>query len=204
MIAPASSPAILDLLHRRTSARAIDPVPIEDSDLLALLEAVRWAPSWGNLQPWRLVVARSVEARSAVGAALTSGNRWALRAPVLIVVAADPADAKQRDDGSSSYAFDCGLATECLLLEAARRGLVAHPMGGWDEAGVRSAIGAPEAVRIAVVIAVGRPGDPADLDERTREKETRARTRKPLSSIAFADRWGGSIEESTGDHGDEH
>lgn len=196
MTATHQTPAILDLLRRRTNTRALDPTPIGDEDVHALLESARWAPSWGNLQPWRIVAVREASRLEAVRAALTRGNRWAARAPALIVVAADPLDAKQRG-GESSYAFDCGLATECLLLEAARRSLVAHPMGGWDEGAVRAAIEAPEGVRILVVVAVGRPGDVDALDERSRQEEAGPRRRKALAEIAFAERWGQPLPFAT-------
>lgn len=180
------TPPIEPLFRARASTRHFDPRPLDDRTVWALLEAARWAPSWGNLQPWRFVVVRDPDARAAMAAAFTRGNAWAAQAPLLVVVAADPSDAKSRD-GQSYYLFDCGLATENLILEAVARALVAHPFAGWDEARVRAAIGAPEKVRIAIIIAVGYPGvTPTDLPG---GRGDRPRERKALHELAFAERW---------------
>ena len=48
---------IHDMIQARWSPRAFDPdKPVSHDDLLALLEAARWAPSCFNDQPWRFVV----------------------------------------------------------------------------------------------------------------------------------------------------
>ncbi len=45
------------IIQARWSPRAFDPdKPVSHDDLLALLEAARWAPSCFNGQPWRFVV----------------------------------------------------------------------------------------------------------------------------------------------------
>jgi hypothetical protein len=44
-------------------------------------------------------------------------------------------------------------------------------------------------VRVLALIAVGKPGRLEDLDERTRERETRMRTRKPRDLIRSYDEW---------------
>lgn len=182
-------PEILSLLRERASRRAIDPAPLGEEDLLALLEAARWAPSWGNGQPWRFVLVRSAQARAAIAAGLSRGNAWAANAPAFIVLAADPADGKERD-GQPYYLFDCGLAVLSLIVEATQRGLVAHPIAGWDQSVIHSAINAPENTRVVVVIVVGKPGNIEMLDESTREKERRPRSRKSLAEIAFDEHWG--------------
>lgn len=181
-------PHIHDVLRRRASTRAFGPEPVDDDTIHALLEAARWAPSWGNLQPWRLVVVRDAHARAAVGEGFTRGNAWAKEAPVLVVIAADPTHSKSRGD-ESYYRFDCGLATANLIVEAVSRGLVAHPFGGWDEERVRTSIGAPDATRIVVIVAIGYPGSGDPTEQRIDGKPDRPRERLPLTSIAYAERW---------------
>lgn len=181
--------AIHPLFVRRQSARALDPRPIERDKLGMILEAARWAPSYGNTQPWRFVVVEGAAALADVRAALTEGNVWAKRAPVLVVASAKPEDAKIVD-GKTYYLFDLGLTIENLLLQAVELGLVAHPMGGWNEQQIKRALGIPDDVRVVVVVALGYPGRVEDLDEPTREKEQRPRTRKARHEVVFADRWG--------------
>jgi nitroreductase len=52
-------------LKRRISTRAFLPTPVPESLVRELLDAARWSPSGGNLQPWK-VVAVAGAARQAV------------------------------------------------------------------------------------------------------------------------------------------
>ena len=48
---------IYALLKQRYSPRIFDDRPIEESELQRLFEAVRWAASSYNRQPWRFIFA---------------------------------------------------------------------------------------------------------------------------------------------------
>lgn len=177
------------LLAERRSLRAYDGRPVEPEKLRLVLEAGRWAPSFGNRQPWRFVAVTDPAVLARLDQALTPGNAWARRAPAIIVVAANPADAMEVG-GKPYYLFDCGLATENMLLQAEAAGLLAHPIGGWDEAAVREALGIPEDVRVVVLIVLGYQGSPDVLDEEARRKDERPPARRPLAELAYADAWG--------------
>lgn len=47
---------LLQALRTRKSIRAFKPEPAPRSLITQVLEAARWSPSWGNTQPWELVV----------------------------------------------------------------------------------------------------------------------------------------------------
>lgn len=47
---------VADAIRRRISTRAFRPEPVSEATLRAVLDAARWAPSGGNLQPWRVHV----------------------------------------------------------------------------------------------------------------------------------------------------
>ena len=49
------------------AVRRLRPEPIPDDVLGRILQAAAWAPSGGNVQPWRIVVVRDVAKRSAIG-----------------------------------------------------------------------------------------------------------------------------------------
>jgi len=54
-----TSVEIHDLIAERRSPRSLDETAtIEDQDLLAMLEAARWAPSSNNLQPWKFIAGK--------------------------------------------------------------------------------------------------------------------------------------------------
>lgn len=166
------------VLAARYSPRAWSADDVGDDDLASLLEAARWAPSWGNVQPARyVVVRRGTPEHERLAALLSRGNRaWAPAAPVLLLGCAVTA----KDDGTpNDYALhDLGQATAHLTFEAAARGLHVHQMAGFDADAVHAAFGLPADTTVATVVAVGRAGDPATLDDRLREKEERKRTRR--------------------------
>ena len=56
------------------AVRRLRPDPIPDDVLRRVLEAATWAPSGGNVQPWRIVVVTDHEKKAKLGA-LYSG-RW--------------------------------------------------------------------------------------------------------------------------------
>jgi YbgC/YbaW family acyl-CoA thioester hydrolase len=177
------------LILARRSLRAYASRPVEPEKIERMLEAARWSPSCANRQSWRFVVVpRDAPTRAAVEEALEPGNAWARSAPVLIVAGARP------DDGAvvetrRYFLVDTGLALMSLLYRGVDQGLLVHPMAGWREADLRDAVGLPADVDPVAVVAVGYAGKPEDLDDATRKKDQRPRTRKPLGEIAFAGRW---------------
>src|SRR5580693_8173415 len=60
--------AFLEVLQGRRSVRSgfLRNVPVSDELIEKILEAVRWAPSAGNSQPWEFLVIRDVEVREKI------------------------------------------------------------------------------------------------------------------------------------------
>ncbi len=192
-----ASPQVTDLLLRRWSSRRFAPTPVPDSSVESLIEAARWAPSYGNRQPWRFVVVHDGSILTALHGALTKGNAYAKAAPVMIAICGDPDDG-QIVNGKQYYLMDAGMALENLLLQAVALDLHAHPMGGFDEQVVRAVLGVPQQVRVLALVAVGHPGRLEDLDERTRERELRGRTRRERDEIRSYDRWSFDRDDAEG------
>jgi nitroreductase len=184
----ASGRPLADIIGRRFSSRRFSPAPLPGDVIETLLEAARWAPSYGNRQPWRFIVARDPAVLEPVRDAFTRGNAYARSAPIIIALCGTPADG-QIVDGKEYYLMDAGLALENLLLQAVDLDLHAHPMGGFDEQIVRGALTIPDHVRVLALVAVGYPGALDDLDERTRERELRPRSRRDIDEIRAYDRW---------------
>lgn len=182
---------IAPLMAERWSPRAYDASAVVTPDQVrALLEAARWAPSFGNTQPARyLVGVRGTSAFDAILATLNSGNQaWARRAGLLLIGVMVTSNSK----GDVPYAeYGLGLASENLVLQAVELGLIAHQMAGFSPADVRSSFDLPDNAEPRVAIAVGSPGDPAVLEEDWRiEKEKADRARIPLEEFAFTGKWG--------------
>jgi nitroreductase len=168
----------------RWSPRAFDPdAVVSRDDLTGLLEAARWAPTWGRRQPVRFVVGvRGDEAFSTLAGLLKRGNAYALAAGALVLLCADEGE----DDKTALYsAVDAGAAMSSLLIEAVARGLAVHPMAGFDAAGASSAFGMADGVRPLVVIAVGSLGDYDAVALDIAERDALPRERLALDEIVL-------------------
>jgi nitroreductase len=186
-----TSVPVAAVIAQRWSPRALDPgVEVTDDQLRALLEAARWAPSFGNTQPARYLVGRrGEETFDRILATLTERNRsWAHRAGALLVGVA----LTRNEKGEVPYAeYGLGLASQNLVLQAVEQGLVAHQMAGFDAEAVRREFGLPADAVARVAIAVGAQAPPEVLgDERAVERERAPRRRLPLGDFAFTGKWG--------------
>jgi len=184
---------IAALLARRWSPRAIDPAaPVERKQLLALLEAARWAPSCYGAQPWRYLLwdrFRDPEGWQKAFDCLAEGNKvWAKNAPVLMVSVAVPVFSGNGKPNRWAE-HDTGAASENLCLQAAAVGLVAHQMGGFDAAKVKAAFALPADHVCMAMIAIGQPGSLDTLSADLQERETAPRERLPLEACFFEGEW---------------
>ena len=189
--APTDYP-INELLRRRWSPRAFSDQTIEPEKLHSLFEAARWAPSSFNEQPWAFIVATSQnpEEHALLLSCLIEGNqRWAQRAPVLMVSVAE-LNFEQTGKPNRHAFHDVGLAMGNLLVEATELGLVVHQMAGFFPEKVRESYGVPEGFEPLTAIALGYPADVGVLAESLRERELAPRSRKPIGSFVFEGRWG--------------
>jgi acyl-CoA thioesterase FadM/nitroreductase len=184
------------VIAARRSHRAFSDRPVEPEKIERMIEAARWSPSCSNRQPWRFVIVdKESPTRASLEEALDPGNAWAKRAPVLIVAGAGKADGAVVES-REYFLHDTGLATMSLIYRAVDQGLLVHPMAGWKEEPLKAALRLPEGFRPIAVIAVGYAGRLEDVDEETRRKDEKPRTRKETGKIAFRDRFGDPLAAS--------
>jgi nitroreductase len=187
-----------ELLARRWSPRAFDTNrTVSREQLAALLEAARWAPSCNGDEPWRYIVSdreRDADGWQKAFDCLSENNRkWVKNVPLLLLSCAGSTFG--HSGKPNRYAqHDTGAASVCLALQGLALGLAVHQMGGYDAAKARASFGIPEEYTPMAMIAVGYQAAPDVLDEETKTKELRPRSRKPLASIFFEGTWGRSIE----------
>ena len=161
---------------------------LKADDLVAVLEAARWAATWGHRQPVRFLVGlRGDETFDKVAELLKRGNSYAKAAGALILVCADEGE----DERTARYAaVDVGAAIAQLTVEAVSRGLIAHPMAGFNADGAREAFAIPEGARAIAVVAIGSLGDYDSAPPEIVERDAQGRARLPLEEVAFVSRWG--------------
>ncbi len=150
---------MLDLIKKRCSVRKFKPHDIPQEMVESLLEAARWAPTAGNLQPWFFYVVRTLQHREAL-ASFALNQSFVARAPVCIVVCAEP-DQSARVYGSRGRELYClqdtAAAVQNILLAAAAGGLGTCWVGAFDEKKVHAYLKMPEPRRPVAIIPVGYP-----------------------------------------------
>jgi len=173
----------------RWSPRAFDAEAMPETDLLALIEAARWAPSAYNYQPWRFLYAHRDDAHWQGFLDLLDpfNASWARHASAIIFVLSDmlmPGGVASAPSPSHSHSFDTGAAWAQLALQATRLGYHAHAMAGIDFDRARTRLNVPDRFRIEIAVAVGRRADPATLPDELQRRE-RPSQRRPVHEFAF-------------------
>lgn len=156
----------------RWSGREHDGTEITKEEIETLLEAVRWAPSSYNEQPWKFCIPKTEEEKEKYFSLLAEGNQeWVKNTGFLCFITAKRLLTKTGEP-NRFYAFDTGAAWMSLALQAHAMGLNAHAMGGFDVAQSYETLGVDEKeYEVLAAIAVGRPTENAKKnEERTARK----------------------------------
>lgn len=164
---------VFEVFKLRRSIRAFTQEDVSDEQLERILEAARWAPSAGNIQPWEFIVIRRADIkREIVRAALN--QTFIGEAPVVIVVCADAvrSGSVYGGRGMSLYCIqDTAAAIENMLLAACALGLGACWVGAFNEEEVRRVLKIPRGVRPVAIIPIGHPAERPNPPSRRPLKE---------------------------------
>lgn len=170
-------PQFYNLSEHRYSCRGYSDKPVTRDLLIAMLDAVRLAPSACNRQPWKFLVIDTPELRHAVQKSYD--REWFNSAPVYIVALGLHDVAWHRPfDGKDHTDVDVSIAVEHLCLAATTLGLGTCWVCNFDSALLSEALDLPEGVEPVAIIPVGYPLDGTHAPEKNR---------KPLDEIV---KWG--------------
>ena len=173
---------ILPQIKERWSPRAFSDEKISKDDLYAILEAASYAPSCFNEQPWRFILADEEKSLVKMRSILYASNlQWAQKAPVLLLIMAKKTFSLNNEN-NFWHMFDTGTAWGFLSLEAQKRGIMTHAMGGFSMSKARKLFKIPEDYEIVTVVAIGRYGDKEQLSDELKERES-PETRKNISEL---------------------
>ena len=165
---------ILKVMKERRSIIRFKPNPVPDNKLNTILEAGRWAPSWTNTQPWKLIVVKDPEMKHKLTeTALTITGAGIEEAPVIIVVIVDP------KVDPYHYIEDGAAITQNMALTAHSLGLSSFWVGVFDnleeksasETHIKKLLHIPESYRVISILPIGTPNI------------TLKKTRKPIEEI---------------------
>jgi len=184
-------------LANRWSGRAFDASkPVTHEQIITLLEAARWAPSCFGDQPWRFIVwDKNTDAaawQQGFDCLVPSNQSWVKDTPVLMLVCADTLfNHNQQPNRWGQY--DTGAAAENVCLQASSMGLMAHQMGGFNADKAREVFAIPAQYIPMAMLCVGYAADINTVTGDALDRETAARTRRPLNELFFAGNWGNPI-----------
>ena len=182
---------VLEAVRNRRSVRKFADAPVSREDLRKVLEAAQWAPSWVNVQPWRIVLVEDPQRKEALRQTLLPGNPAAkgiTQAPVLLVLIAARGKSGLYGDTLSTdkgdwYMFDSGIAAQNIALAAHALGLGTVHVGAIDHGKAAQVLGVPPGFEVIEILPLGRPAF-----------EPKAPPRKPLQDFVTwetfdGDRW---------------
>ena len=191
---PAITQVSIDpVLANRWSGRAFDATKtVSQEQIIALLEA----PSCFGDQPWRFLVWDKTTDNHAWQQAfdcLAPANQaWVKDTPVLMLVCADSLfNHNQQPNRWGQY--DTGAAAENVCLQASSLGLMAHQMGGFNADKARETFAIPAQFTPMAMLCVGYAADIKTVTGDALDRETAARSRRPLNELFFANSWGKPI-----------
>ncbi|MEM3591653.1 MAG: nitroreductase family protein [Candidatus Bathyarchaeia archaeon] len=196
----------------RRSIRIYSPETIPEETILKVIEAVRWAPSAHNAQPWRFIIVTAPDVKKRLAEAMASdwmrdleGNgvskeeverltsesiKRFSEAPVLVVAALTMRDMHKYPDRRRQRlehlmaAQSLAAAIQNILLAAHAEGLGACWFCAplFCQETVRRVLGMPREVEPQALITIGYPAESPEPPPR-----------KPLKEIAFKNYWGVSL-----------
>lgn len=198
-----TSVPIHEIIANRWSGYAYDSEkPVTKENLMALIEAARWAPSCYGDQPWRYLIWRRDEDHETWQKAfdcLMPGNReWVKNAPVLMASVAYTKFSKNQKPNRWG-AHDTGAASVSMAIQAVSMGMMVHQMGGFDPDALREAFNIPEDFTPMAMIAVGWPAPADTLEGSLNKRETAERKRDPIGEHFYEGEWGSAFAEATAD-----
>ena len=167
-----------EIVHKRQSCRSHDSArDVEPEKVTAILEAARLAPSACNGQPYHFTVCRGETALAVAKATAGLGlNKFAVQAPVMIVVSEQPyvksaaMGAKLKNNDYRS--IDIGIATAYLTARATELDLSTCILGWLDDAKIRELCDLDQPVRLVITLGYAKE------DDKLRQKK-----RKELSEL---------------------
>ncbi len=167
-----------DLLFRDArTAQTFTDEPVGGEQLRAIYDLVKWAPTSMNIQPLRIALIASPQARERLLGHMASGNRArTVAAPMVVVLAADvdfheelprvmPVNPNARslfaDESRREGAAQLNTALQMgyFIIGVRAAGLAAGPMGGFDADGVSREFFPDGRHRALLVVNIGHPAE---------------------------------------------
>ncbi|MBL6988247.1 MAG: nitroreductase family protein [Bacteriovoracaceae bacterium] len=178
------------ILNRRSIRKFVDYY-VTDEEIKAVLETVRWAPSWANTQVWEFIVVRNKQLIQKITETYSPSNparKCSLSASALLIGCAKMAtsgckEGKESTKFNNWFMFDLGMCVQNLSLKAHEMGLGTVIVGSMDHNKVNELLAIPDGVEAVVAIPIGKPFDP----------DKKAPPRKELADFVYLEKFGDKV-----------
>lgn len=164
-----------EAVKTKLDVREFGTKPVGASIKIAVLEAGRLTQSGVNSQHWRFILVQDPKNLVRLAEDSSSGA-WVGRANFAVIICTDPK--------KGYHAIDAGRAAQDMELTAWDDGVASGLYTGIKQADMRRDFGIPEELNATIVIGFGYP----------KRKLLGRKNRRPLSEVAFLERYGSSIE----------
>ena len=168
--------ALISEIDNWQSIKSFSDTPVDEENLIRILEAGRKAPSAKNRQPWRFIVVNDTNTRKRIEAA-AFGQEHVAQAPVIISACTTNVDYRM-PNGQFSYPIDLTMAVSFMMLQAASEGLGSCVITTYDEQEVKDILTVPYSMRVVMLLLVGYPSEKPFPTQR-----------KPLERIVSYNHW---------------
>jgi nitroreductase len=177
---------LIEAIKGRRSIRKYKPDPIPEEKMRALVEAVRWAPSWANTQCWEVIIVKDPKVKNELATTLSKTNpalSSVTEAPLVIVLCGKKGvSGFKKGEAMTSRGewlmFDTGIVMQNLCLTAYSLGLGTVVVGLFDHKRVEEILGVPPNVEVVAMTPLGYPA-----------AEGSAPKRKEISEFVFYDKY---------------
>jgi nitroreductase len=148
---------VFEAIKGRRSIRKYKPGLVERELTEKLLMAACWAPSAGNIQPWKFIV---VEDPSTLDMIRKISPGYFGEAPLAILVCSDKIRA-YKVGGALGRDYtriaDCAMATQNMVLAAYALGLGTCVVKSFSHAAMKEILEIPQGIEPELLVVVGHP-----------------------------------------------
>ncbi len=154
-----------EAIRNRRSIRKFTDQDISRPDLEAILDAVRWSPSWGNTQCWEIIIVQDREIKHQLNSTLRPKNPAScavVNSSVILVLTAIMKKSgyykgESLTQFSEWFMYDLGLASQNICLTAHSLGIGSVIVAAFDHERVRKILKVPEEYKVVTMIPLGYP-----------------------------------------------
>ena len=170
----------MEVIKGRRSVRKYEDAQVSDEKLNAILESVKWAPSWTNSQCWEIIVIKDAGVKEKLQAALPSkgqpSTKAMVQAPVVLAVCGKLKRSGYYHDQPATkfddwFMFDLGIACQNICLTAHSLGLGTVIVGLLDHDKANEALGIPQGYELVTLIPLGYPAKISEAPKRREVEE---------------------------------